>query len=93
MRQTFPQTRTASLWSAVGTATVPPGRGPARSPGRGFAWGVAAWLRRVGDTHRLWQGRGRGREQLLRLGEYELRDIGITRLQAEAEANKPFWRP
>jgi uncharacterized protein YjiS (DUF1127 family) len=90
MRQTFRHTGTATLWSAA----VPLGRGAVASPRRRvFAWRAASWLRRVRDTFRLWQERVRGREQLLWLGEHELRDIGITRLQAEAEANKPFWRP
>ena len=94
MRQTFRHTGTPTLWSAVGAVTVPFGRGSVASlPGRGFPWRAAAWLRRVRDTVRLWQDRARGREELLRLGEHELRDIGITRVQAEAEANKPFWRP
>jgi uncharacterized protein YjiS (DUF1127 family) len=26
------------------------------------------------------------------LEDHLLRDVGLTRLQAEAEANKPFWR-
>jgi uncharacterized protein YjiS (DUF1127 family) len=50
------------------------------------------WLRRARDTIRLWQERSDGRQQLLRLDDHVLRDIGITRLQAETEANKPFWR-
>jgi uncharacterized protein YjiS (DUF1127 family) len=54
--------------------------------------GAARWLRRARDTIRLWQERSEGRQQLLRLDDHVLRDIGITRLQAEAEANKPFWR-
>jgi uncharacterized protein YjiS (DUF1127 family) len=49
-------------------------------------------LRQGRDRIALWQERSRGRRQLLMLDEHVLRDIGITRLQAEAEANKPFWR-
>lgn len=44
------------------------------------------------DTLRLWHERARGRQQLRTFDDHLLRDIGITRLQAEAEANKPFWR-
>jgi uncharacterized protein YjiS (DUF1127 family) len=38
-----------------------------------------------------WQKRAAGRRQLIRLTERDLHDIGISRSQAEAEANKPFW--
>jgi uncharacterized protein YjiS (DUF1127 family) len=34
----------------------------------------------------------RGRQQLRTFDDHLLRDIGMTRLQAEAEADKPFWR-
>ena len=53
--------------------------------------GARAW-RRLLSTLRLWQQRARGRQQLRDLDDHALRDIGITRLQAEAEAAKPFWR-
>ena len=33
-----------------------------------------------------------GRQQLRTFDDHLLRDIGVTRLQAEAEADKPFWR-
>jgi uncharacterized protein YjiS (DUF1127 family) len=46
----------------------------------------------VRATLRLWQDRVSDRQQLRQLDQHVLRDIGITRLQAEAEANKPFWR-
>ena len=49
-------------------------------------------LRRGLDTLRLWRERARGRQQLRTFDDHLLRDIGITRLQAEAEADKPFWR-
>jgi uncharacterized protein YjiS (DUF1127 family) len=94
MRQTFRSTGTATLWSAVGAATVPfPGRDFGAAPrAHLLSRRVASWLGRVRATLRLWQDRVSGRQQLLRLDEHVLRDIGITRLQAEAEANKPFWR-
>ncbi|HEX6102124.1 MAG TPA: DUF1127 domain-containing protein [Alphaproteobacteria bacterium] len=44
------------------------------------------------QTIRLWRQRARGRQQLREFDDHLLRDIGITRLQAEAEASKPFWR-
>ena len=39
-----------------------------------------------------WQQRAAGRRELMNLTERDLRDIGITRSEAEAEANKPFWQ-
>ena len=94
MRQTFRYTGTATLWSAVGTATLPTtGRGFGAAPRGRLLARAASWLGRVRETFRLWQDRVSGRQQLLRLDDHVLRDIGITRLQAEAEASKPFWRP
>ncbi len=43
-------------------------------------------------TLRLWHLRATQRPQLARLSDQKLRDIGLTRAQAEYEAAKPFWR-
>jgi uncharacterized protein YjiS (DUF1127 family) len=59
---------------------------------RGLYRSAALGLRRSLDTLRLWRQRARGRQQLRSFDDHLLRDIGITRLQAEAEAHKPFWR-
>ena len=40
----------------------------------------------------LWQQRLTDRTALQRMSEHMLRDIGIDRAQADAEADKPFWR-
>ena len=37
--------------------------------------------------------RARQRRQLRELSDHMLRDIGLTRADAWAEAEKPFWRP
>jgi uncharacterized protein YjiS (DUF1127 family) len=47
-----------------------------------------ALLRRIDE----WQRRAAGRRELMTLTDRDLRDIGITRSEAEAEANKPFWK-
>lgn len=39
-----------------------------------------------------WRRRRNGRLELVRLDERMLRDIGLTRVDAEYEINKPFWR-
>jgi uncharacterized protein YjiS (DUF1127 family) len=46
----------------------------------------------LGRLLRQWQARSMGRQELIRLSERDLRDIGVTRAEAEAEAAKPFWR-
>jgi uncharacterized protein YjiS (DUF1127 family) len=49
--------------------------------------GHKALLRRIGE----WQQRAAERRQLMMLTDRDLRDIGISRSEAEAEASKPFW--
>jgi uncharacterized protein YjiS (DUF1127 family) len=41
---------------------------------------------------RLWRQRSEQRRELAALSDRTLRDIGITRLDAVREAQKPFWR-
>ena len=52
---------------------------------RGFLSDVRAVLRE-------WRQRKNGRLELARLDERMLRDIGLTRVDADYEINKPFWR-
>ncbi|HEX6141103.1 MAG TPA: DUF1127 domain-containing protein [Geminicoccaceae bacterium] len=40
----------------------------------------------------LWDERHRARRRLLAMDERGLKDLGITRADARAEADKPFWR-
>lgn len=39
-----------------------------------------------------WRARARSRDELARLDSRGLRDLGLSRSQAEFEINKPFWR-
>ena len=39
-----------------------------------------------------WSGRARERRHLTRMDDRLLRDIGLSRLDAKREINKPFWR-
>ncbi len=57
--------------------------GPPRRPSRMQT--MAAWVRAAWRRHR-------SRVALAGLDAHALRDIGITRVDAEHEANKPFWR-
>jgi uncharacterized protein YjiS (DUF1127 family) len=91
MRQIDPYADLATLFSMVATASPLIG---ARVPGQGrlATMRVTRRGRQLLNTVRLWQQRARGRQQLREFDDHMLRDIGITRLQAEAEATKPFWR-
>ncbi len=40
----------------------------------------------------LWLRRKENRRHLIKLPNYLLQDIGLTRLEAISEYNKPFWK-
>ena len=40
----------------------------------------------------IWAARVRERRQLHRLSDHMLKDIGVSRSDAEREISKPFWR-
>ncbi len=44
------------------------------------------------DTLLVWGARIRQREQLAGMDEHMLKDVGVSRVDARMEANKPFWR-
>jgi uncharacterized protein YjiS (DUF1127 family) len=58
----------------------------------GLRW-LAYGLARLAEGAPVWLERSRQRRQLARLSDHMLRDIGLTRADAWAEAEKPFWRP
>lgn len=41
---------------------------------------------------KCWYARYRQREQLLKLDDHALKDIGVSRADAVAEGTKPFWK-
>jgi len=49
-------------------------------------------LHRLGTAYRLSRERYRQRRQLMEMDDRQLKDIGITREQAEQEARKPIWK-
>ena len=57
---------------------------------------VRTWGLFWGTRFRLWcaqcSARSRQRQALAKLDDNALKDIGVTRRQAGAEAAKPFWK-
>ena len=53
---------------------------------------LSGFLSAVRAALREWRRRKNGRLELARLDERMLRDIGLTRFDAEYEIKKPFWR-
>ena len=80
------------------THTISPAQPPPRPSDLGsLAW---LWLRWLGDrltraiaVASVGLDRSRQRRRLGELDDRMLRDIGLTRADAWAEAQKPFWRP
>lgn len=56
---------------------------------RSWVWWT---LKRAARTLGTWRQRQHQRCRLAELDDHLLRDIGITRAQARAEFDKPFWR-
>jgi uncharacterized protein YjiS (DUF1127 family) len=48
-------------------------------------------LHRLGTAYRLGRERHQQRRQLMEMDDRQLKDIGITRVEAEQEARKPLW--
>jgi uncharacterized protein YjiS (DUF1127 family) len=54
---------------------------------------TAAWsIDRVRATLREWRQRARARRELAAFDDLALRDIGLSRSQAQFESGKPFWQ-
>jgi len=53
---------------------------------------IGASLRASAALVEGWLQRSRQRRALAELDDRQLRDIGVTRAQALAEAARPFWR-
>ena len=72
--------------------------GVKRTAGRGglvrgaFVGSLATLLARVVDIILLWQQRAAERHHLSTLGEHHLKDIGLSRADADIEASKRFWQ-
>jgi uncharacterized protein YjiS (DUF1127 family) len=74
-------TSTQATWSLGRAATSKAATGP------------AGWTSRILSRVDLWIERHRQRASLSELNDALLKDIGISRADAQGEADKPFWRP
>src|SRR6516162_2774960 len=63
----------------------------ARRPS-GVTVGLGPVLRGSSSLLRLWWQRSRERRQLALLTDRDLHDLDLTRIDAQREARKPFWR-
>jgi uncharacterized protein YjiS (DUF1127 family) len=52
---------------------------------------AAEWSLSWNDVRMAWR-RYRTRQRIADLDSHLLKDIGVTAVEAEMEANKPFWR-
>ena len=55
--------------------------------------GLTSALPALWETLFTWQERASQRRLLASLEDRMLKDVGISRADAEREASKPFWRP
>ncbi len=84
-----------TLFSTVASLASPArvrSGGPEAMPQRVIRPKGRHWLTRGVDLLFTWSERTRERRQLMQFDDHVLRDIGITRADAAAEAAKPFWR-
>lgn len=49
-------------------------------------------LARLADLLAVWERRARERKALAEMSNHMLKDLGISRLDAQREADKAFWR-
>ncbi len=54
---------------------------------------ISRTLAALWETLCTWRARASQRRQLASLEDHQLKDMGISRADAEREAGKPFWRP
>ncbi len=65
---------------------------PAAADRPALGTNLANVARRLFDTLLDWQERQRQRRSLMALDDRLLKDLGISRLDAQHEFDKPFWR-
>lgn len=78
--------------NCIGTPFTSGRAGMGREVRRSVGLRVGRAAGRVLATVFAWRERARQRRDLMALDARELRDIGLSRADAEAEGSKPFWR-
>ena len=63
-----------------------------RGGGKPRSEAAAGPIDRILATLRQWRQRARARRELAGLDDYVLRDLGLSRSQAQFESGKPFWQ-
>jgi uncharacterized protein YjiS (DUF1127 family) len=53
---------------------------------------LSGWLVRLFDAIGSWSERADQRRALAAMSDHVLHDIGVSRVDAEGESEKPFWR-
>jgi len=53
---------------------------------------VAGNIWTIAEATQPWYERWRQRQALMRLDDHLLKDIGVSRADADLEATKPFWK-
>jgi len=97
-RRLYRSTRTNRAWNPKTKAELSraapwrPERIPEETLSQAFPHRLTGFLSGVGAVLQEWRRRRNGRLELARLDGRMLRDIGLTRADAEYEMNKPFWR-
>ena len=79
--------------SSTQCQTVQPPIASFREYRLGFAGSLKQAVATVFGAALLWQERAAQRAHLAALGDHMLKDIGVTRVEADQEVAKPFWRP
>src|SRR6516162_11307695 len=97
-RRLYRSTTTNRAWNPKTKAELSraapwrPERIPEETLSQAFPHRLTGFLSGVGAVLQEWRRRRNGRLELARLDGRMLRDIGLTRADAEYEMNKPFWR-
>lgn len=53
---------------------------------------LKAIIEKVVNAFSVWEDRIQQRRELSALSDHMLKDIGISRIEAQAEVRKPFWQ-
>lgn len=81
-----------TIWILPGWFGFIFGSSPSGSENLGFAGHIKCQAAKALMTVREWHARWKQRLDLEGLPDHRLKDLGLSRPDAEFEASKPFWR-